>query len=150
MQGWASALLGIVLVVVGARQSLGHIGDDSARFRDQNDMGCHMSPGAPGAPASGAEQAGGNEAHCVTCQSASGLCRWWVNEPWVNMHFADQPLSYLTSSGQPMAFRFLYKQRFKLPAADECATLWALGGTSGGSHEGNDQYITHLRTQSHD
>src|SRR2546427_2989290 len=58
----------------------------SARFRDQNDMGCHMAPGAAGAPASGAAGAGGNQANCPPCQSAAGISRWWVNSPYENLH----------------------------------------------------------------
>src|SRR5207245_1613617 len=91
----------------------------SARFHDQDDNGCHMSPGRAGAPASGANGAGGNQASCTNCQSQSGISRWWINSPYENLHIADEPLSYFTSSGQPMVFRWLYKQRYKLPELDE-------------------------------
>src|SRR2546421_2511936 len=97
-----------------ALQAQGHtINTNSTRFRDQNDNGCHMSPGAAGAPASGAAGAGGNQANCTKCQSDSGISRWWVNEPWENLHISDAPLTYFMSSGQPMVFRWLYKQRYK-------------------------------------
>jgi RHS repeat-associated protein len=99
---------------------------NSARFRDQNDMGCHMSPGAAGAPVSGAAGAGGNQASCTNCQSGSdsGISRWWVNEPYENLHISDAPLSYFMSSGQRMVFRWLYKQRYKLPDIDEVPNLY--------------------------
>src|SRR6266404_5194156 len=105
------------------------INTNSTRFRDQNDNGCHMSPGAAGAPASGAARAGGNQSKCVPCQSDSGqsdsgISRRWVDEPWENLHLSDQPLSYFTSSGQPMVFRWLYKQRYKLPDVDEVPNLY--------------------------
>src|SRR5437879_5890921 len=70
------------------------INTNSTRFHDQNDSGCHMSPGAAGAPASGAAGAGGNQARCVPCQT--GMPRWWVNEPYENLHLSDEPLSYFT------------------------------------------------------
>ncbi len=100
------------------------INTNSTRFRDQNDSGCHMSPGAAGAPASGAAGAGGNQVSCTNCQSDSGISRWWVNEPYVNLHISDVPLSYFTSSGQPVVFRWLYKQRYKLPDFDEVPNLY--------------------------
>src|SRR5438552_17559034 len=104
----ATALLWMFM----ALQAQAHvINTNSTRFHDQNDMGCHMSPGAAGAPASGANGAGGNQASCTNCQSQSGISRWWVNSPYENLHIADEPLSYFMSSGQPMVFRWLYKQR---------------------------------------
>ena len=115
------ALLGMFM----ALQAQAHvINTNSARFRDQNDMGCHMSPGAAGAPASGANGAGGNQASCTNCQSQSGISRWWVASPYENLHIADEPLSYFMSSGQPMVFRWLYKQRYKLPDIDEVPNLY--------------------------
>src|SRR5438309_368886 len=109
------SLLGILL----AQEARCHTANtNSTRFKDQNDMGCHMSPGAAGAPASGAAGSGGNQANCPPCKSASGISRWWINSPYENLHIADEPLSYFTSSGQPMVFRWLYKQRYKLPELD--------------------------------
>ncbi len=115
-----------VIGVMLALEAQAHVvNTNSTRFRDQNDSGCHMSPGAAGAPASGAAGAGGNQASCTNCRSDSGISRWWVNEPYENLHISDEPLSYFTSSGQPMVFRWLYKQRYKLPDVDEVPNLYA-------------------------
>src|SRR5436309_307359 len=115
------ALLGIFMTL----QAQAHtINTNSARFHDQDDNGCHMSPGRAGAPASGPNGAGGNQASCTNCQSQSGISRWWVNSPYENLHIADEPLSYFMSSGQPMVFRWLYKQRYKLPDVDEVPSLY--------------------------
>ncbi len=40
-----------------------------------------------------------------------GMPVWWVSEPYVNLWLSDQPLSYLTSRGQPFTFQLTYKQR---------------------------------------
>lgn len=44
----------------------------------------------------------------IACQ---GMPVWWVSEPYVNLWLSDQPLSYLTSRGQPFTFQLTYKQR---------------------------------------
>jgi RHS repeat-associated protein len=83
-----------------------------------------MSPGAAGAPGSGANNAGGNQAFCSTCQSSDGLPRWWIDSPWENLWISDVPLSYTMSSGQQMNFRFIYRQRYKVPEIDEVPNLY--------------------------
>jgi len=102
-----------------ARQALAQDPCVSARFNDFSDAGCHQTPGGPGAPASGAAGAGGNSAYCPTCYPAGGMPRWWVDEPYINLHLVDEPLSYATSSGQKIAFRFHYRQRASLPGLDQ-------------------------------
>jgi RHS repeat-associated protein len=99
--------------------------DTGEKFRDWRDCGCHMSPGAAGAPASGAANAGNNQAVCEICKKAHGMSEWWVNEPWVNLWITDEPLSYFTSSGDEMVFRFTYKQRYKAPGVDEVPNLYS-------------------------
>src|SRR5207247_1468677 len=118
-----SAAITVAAILVGL-PAHAYVGDNSARLRDQNDQGCHMSPGAAGAPASGANGAGGNQVSCSTCPPASGVPRWSVNAPWQNLHIADEPISCMQSSGQPMVFRWLYKQRYKLPVSDEVPNLY--------------------------
>ena len=39
----------------------------------------------------------------------------WVSEPYINLWMADEPVSYLTSSGEPFTFRLTYKQRDTRP-----------------------------------
>jgi RHS repeat-associated protein len=95
-----------------------------ARFNDWKDLGCRMSPGSAGAPGSGANQAGGNQANCPTCPTPDGIPRWWVDEPYENLFITDEPLSYFLSSGQKMVFRWHYKQRYQLPQPDECPSLY--------------------------
>ena len=45
------------------------------------------------------------------CPSCKGMPVWWVTEPYINLWIADEPLSYLTSRGEPFTFRITYKQR---------------------------------------
>ena len=40
-----------------------------------------------------------------------GMPVWWVSEPYVNLWMADEPISYLTSRGEPITLRLSYKQR---------------------------------------
>ena len=84
----------------------------------------NKTPGVAGGPPSGAVCAGGNNAYCPTCQDAGGMPRWWVDEPYINLHMVDEPLSYTTSSGQKMTFRFNYKQRFALPGLDQVPNMF--------------------------
>lgn len=113
------------LVCAVTPSSRATVATTTGRFRDWKDMGCRMSPGAAGAPASGANNPGGNQAFCSTCQGSDGMARWWVEEPYLNLWMSDEPLSYVTSSGQKMDFRFLYKQRYKLPEVDEAGSLYS-------------------------
>ena len=127
--------LSLMLAFLASRKAFGDDACTSARFNDSDDAGCRQTPGGPGAPASGAASAGGNNAYCPTCQpaapsitgpdnatadiAATGMPRWWVDEPYINLHVVDEPLSYTTSSGQRMTFRLNYKQRFSLPGLDQ-------------------------------
>ena len=111
-----------------------------ARFNDFRDMGCHKTPGGPGAPASGANNAGGNNTKCPTCPpetpllagpdsstpdiSNTGMPRWWVDEPYINLHVSDTPLLYRASSGKPINFSFFYKQRYMTPELDQLPTMF--------------------------
>jgi len=88
----------------------------SARFHDWNNMGCNQNFAGAGGPASSQTGAGGNQSHCG---GSCGMPRWWVGEPYINLCMEDTPLSYTTSSGQEMDFRFYYSQRTKLPDSDE-------------------------------
>lgn len=45
---------------------------------------------------------------CVHC---NGMPVWWVSEPYINLWLQDEPLSYLTSRGQPFGFQVTFKQR---------------------------------------
>ena len=101
----------------------------SARFHDWNNQGCNQNYAGAGGPASSQSGAGGNQS---SCNGDCGMPRWWVNEPYISLSMSDKPLSYTTSSGQEMAFRFYYKTRTQLPSSDEIVN----------SNEGNlyDQY----------
>src|SRR2546421_1026295 len=78
-----------------ALQAQGHtINTNSTRFRDQNDNGCHMSPGAAGAPASGAAGAGGDHAKFVPCKADSGICPGGGSESPGKLHTSRDPLSF--------------------------------------------------------
>jgi len=88
----------------------------AARIHDQNNLGCNQLFCGAGGQASGKLNAGGNQS---TCTTGCGMPRWWVSEPYISLEMVDTPLSYTTSSGQEMAFRFYYSQRPKTPDNDE-------------------------------
>src|SRR4051812_24321982 len=79
-----------------------------ARFN--GDPGCNQTPNPAGSPGSGPNNAGSNQSSCPVCKT-NGMPQWWVSEPYINLHVSDLPLTYTTSSGQEMAFRFYYHQR---------------------------------------
>ncbi|HEY5044081.1 MAG TPA: cysteine peptidase family C39 domain-containing protein, partial [Verrucomicrobiae bacterium] len=45
------------------------------------------------------------------CPPCAGMPVWWISEPYINLWMADEPISYLTSRGEPMTLRLSYKQR---------------------------------------
>ena len=49
------------------------------------------------------------------CPPCKGMPVFWVSEPWINLWISDQPISYLTSRGEPFTFRVTYKQRDTRP-----------------------------------
>jgi len=79
----------------------------AARIHDQNNLGCNQLFCGAGGQASGKLNAGGNQS---TCTTGCGMPRWWVSEPYISLEMVDTPLSYTTSSGQEMAFRFYYSR----------------------------------------
>ena len=52
---------------------------------------------------------------CTHCPP-KGMPIWWVSEPYINLWLADEPISYLTSRGEPFTFQVTYKQRDTRPA----------------------------------
>ncbi len=70
-------------------------------INDARDKGCKISPTNP-------------RQVCVPC---SGMPAWWVTEPYINVWFADEPVSYTTSRGEQMAFRLTIKQRDSPPSS---------------------------------
>jgi RHS repeat-associated protein len=116
----------------------------AARFNNWGDRGCDQSPGRAGAPSSGASNAGGNQANCAPCDS--GMPRWWVSEPYINLWVSDTPLSYPTSSGKDMSFRFFYKQNYEIPKADETPNFYGEIPRESGLYRAQDQYTKRART----
>jgi RHS repeat-associated protein len=53
------------------------------------------------------------------CPPCTGMPIWWVSEPYINVWLADEPMSYLTSRGEPFTFRTSYKQRDSRPAPND-------------------------------
>lgn len=108
----------------------------AARFNDWSKT-CPLYAGAGAAPA---------PSSCTEC--AYGMPRWWVAEPYINLGLVDTPLSYTMSSGQEMDFNFYYKQRARLPEADESPiTSLNLQGTGPqyvrGANCGSDAFWGH-------
>lgn len=91
-----------LLVLPGPREARGASACQSARFNDWKDFGCCQLPLTP---------------KKVECPDCEGMARWWVSEPYISLQIADEPLSYYTSSGQKMMFRWTYQQRERLPDA---------------------------------
>ncbi len=105
----------------------------AARFNDWKSSGCHQVPG-------------GNQTVCPTCP-VTGMPRWWIDEPYINLYLADTPLSYATSAGQEMAFTFNYKQRYVLPPIDQCPNAYTLAEGAIYWRSGmNDAYMTLMRS----
>src|ERR1700734_3547373 len=107
---WLAGVLTLALLALPAK-CFGLSACVSARFNDYQDLGCHATPGRPGSLPPGMSNPGGAQAQCIKCE---GMPKWWVNEPYINLWAADEPLSYMTSSGQQMKFRWTYKQRGQL------------------------------------
>src|ERR1017187_3070475 len=100
-------LLAAALSVVMPRVAGASGACTAARFHHWQDKGCNQNfAGAGGVP----------QAKCPDC---SGMPRWWVSEPYINLCMADVPLSYTMSSGKEMTFQFNYHQRARLPKSDE-------------------------------
>jgi len=53
----------------------------------------------------------GNAQDCGCTSPATGMPVWWVSEPYNNLWIADEPISYLTSTGEKFTFRITYKER---------------------------------------
>ncbi len=106
-------------------------GTNCAVFKDWQAFGCQMTPGGAGALPSEVANAGGNQAHCVPCEGSGGMARWWVDEPYIGLWVVDEPLSYATSSGQRMAFRWTHRQRSRLPDALRFREVTGAGRTLG-------------------
>jgi RHS repeat-associated protein len=50
--------------------------------------------------------------------------RWWVDEPYINLHVVDEPLSHITSAGKNVPIRFTYKQDYMLPQGDQIPSFY--------------------------
>jgi RHS repeat-associated protein len=82
--------------------------------RDERDEGCDAAPGGVGAFPTATLQSGGNRSACITCPPA-GMPTWWVTEPYLNVWLTDEPLSYRTSHGENVSFRWIHRQRGPYP-----------------------------------
>jgi RHS repeat-associated protein len=129
MAGW---LLFLLLMAWPAHEAWATGACTAARFHDWNDMGCNQNDaGAGGVP----------KAKCPDC---GGMPVWWVHEPYINLCMADTPLSYTMSSGQEMAFKFYYRQRFKLPEPDEVPDYYFLGNAPYLPRSDGDYYLANV------
>src|ERR1051326_236359 len=117
-----------VVVIMAVCKAHAVIGLASGRFRDWQDQGCRQTPAVSGGPSSEASGAGGNQASCGACSPDHGAPRWWIDEPYLNLHISDTPIWYVDSFSHEMGFRFFFKQRYMLPLVDECPNLYTLGG----------------------
>lgn len=85
-----------------------------------------------------------------TCPPCDGMPVWWVSEPYENLWIADEPLSYYTSDGQKMSFRWTYQQRGQLTGGHRFRELSGGHGKTGVSSYGalmryrnrGNQYMT--------
>src|SRR5665213_2290238 len=161
----ALILLGLALPVMMPSLGWGLPSCTCARFNDWKDLGCHQPPGGAGSPPSSiGGKAHGNQSGCKTCPSpkpssglagpdasdtsassaaSTGMPRWWVDEPYINLHVVDEPLSYTTSSGQEMAFRWIYKEHYALPSPDQVPNYY--WPEFGGQRFADSPYIYRMR-----
>ncbi len=121
----ASLILVIFAMLMGLHSQRAFAGACTcARFNSSKDFGCRRSAGDTGARPSGVSGNGGN--NCV-CSNCTGMPRWSVSEPYLNLHVGDEPLSYMTSSGQKLAFRWNLVQPtgegYSLPLVDQVPDL---------------------------
>jgi RHS repeat-associated protein len=129
--GWA--LVAGLLMLTSQREASAVSACLSAGFNDCYDLGLCQIPIDPQQP------------QCPTCP---GMPRWWVTEPYISLHIADEPLSYYTSSGEKMSFRWTYWNRACLPdpyysrffSAPSSYTVVEMGKP--GAYNGND-YLTY-------
>jgi len=118
----------------------------SAQFNDWQDFGCHFTPGGVGSPPSATAGTGGNQAACISCGGTGvGMPVWSVDEPYINLWVHDEPLSYYTSSGQRMAFRFTYASRSQADSPYRWRELEDLGLTSATNETTGDHWPHVLR-----
>ncbi len=128
---------GLIVLFVGltvlAPRQIGATGACTcARFNNFKDHGCHDTPGGAGSADSSTPKpcpckdktpglAGPDAGDIAT--GALGMPQWWVDEPYINLHVVDKPLSYTTAAGQEMSFQFFYKQRYMWPKVDQIPSL---------------------------
>ena len=133
MKSWLF-LAGAAFILLAPRQVEASGYCLAARFHGWPDAGCNQNNcGAGGVP----------PAHCPDCDN--GMPRWWVHEPYENLFMSDTPLSYTTSSGQPMNFTFYYRQRYELPLPDEVPDFY-MAGLVYTPHSVGDYYMSLART----
>jgi len=58
---------------------------------------------------------------CDGCPNREGSPVWWVSEPYLNVRFSDQPLTYFPAVGPVVSFRLSYRQRGAATLRD---TVW--------------------------
>ena len=128
LAGWLTLLL-----LMLAAQNIWAMGACTCgRFNDWQDNGCNRNH-----PGAGGTQGGTDPCPCKN--KTHGMPEWWVHEPYENLWMSDMPLSYQTSSGQEMAFKLFYRQRFKVPDPDEVPGYW-LGGVEPRYDNTDDYY----------
>src|SRR6266496_486453 len=86
-----STFLAAILLASVPLMSFGIVGNDSCRFSDAKDLGCPK------------------KSDCSSC--TGGMPEWRITEPYQSLWISDEPLSYMTSSGQKMSFQWNYRQR---------------------------------------
>ena len=50
------------------------------------------------------------------CPCCTGMPKWWVSEPYINLWAADKPVDYVTSLDEKIGFTITYKQRDTRPS----------------------------------
>jgi RHS repeat-associated protein len=87
--------------------------DDGEDDCDPCDGGDEIScpPCDPPAANDGASGVGSPSCPSSGSNDVSGMARWEVSEPYINLWIKDTPLRYRLSSGQWMSFHLSYKQR---------------------------------------
>src|SRR5437879_90740 len=79
-------------------------------------------------PCEDCDSSPGDDDGCDDCDDDSGMARWRVSMPNINLHLEDTPIHYQPSRGAQVRFHISYRQRGAItedPAVFGVGTNWS-------------------------